>query len=546
MMSITAASMKTEFLTRASAGIERAGELLRRGQVVGIPTETVYGLAANALDEDAVLRIFEAKGRPQDNPLIIHISQIEQLEDLVTEVPENARRLAAAFWPGPLTMVLKKKDMVPARTSAGLDTVGIRMPAHPTARAIIDAAGVPLAAPSANTSGKPSPTNAKDVLEDMDGRVAAIVDGGRCKVGVESTVVDVTGAVPQVLRPGAITEEMIAAACGSAVTDRATLEGLSEGRAARSPGMKYRHYAPKAPITLLEGPPQSTAAALLERLEEPYTGVLCFEEDLPAVRARRSRLVYSLGYSWDHAEHARRLFTLLRKFDHTRARRIVAQCPRAVGANAGTVNRLRKAAGFQTVDCAGGRMVIGVTGRSGSGKSLLSERLAQMGALVLDADAIYGQLAGKNGPLLPALEKRFPGVVKEGRLDRSALGAIVFADEQARLELNALTHGSVKAEMERRMTQSDAALVALDVPLLFESGIDRLCTLTLAVLADREGSVLRILKRDGIDRSRAEARLDSQPDDEFYRKRADLLLENKGTLADFEQKILRFCEKYCK
>ncbi len=538
--------MKTEFLRPSPAGVERAGELLRRGQVVGIPTETVYGLAANALDEDAVLRIFQAKGRPQDNPLIIHISAMEQLEDLVWDIPENAYQLAAAFWPGPLTMVLKKKAAVPARTSAGLDTVGIRMPAHPTARAIIDAAGVPLAAPSANTSGKPSPTTAKDVLEDMEGKVAAIVDGGRCKVGVESTVVDLTGPVPQVLRPGAITEEMIAAACGSAVTDRATLEGLGEGKAARSPGMKYRHYAPKAPITLLEGPPDTTITALLEGLEEPYTGVLCFEEFVPRVKEKRSRLVYSLGYSWDHAEHARRLFTLLRRFDHTTARRIIAQCPRASGANAGTVNRLRKAAGFQTVDCTGGKQILGVTGRSGSGKSLLSARLAQMGALILDADAIYGELAAQNGPLLPALEGRFPGVVKDGRLDRKALGAIVFADEQARLDLNALTHGSVKEEMVRRIAQSDAKLVVLDVPLLFESTIDRLCTLTLAVLADREGSLARICKRDGIDRERALARLDSQPDDEFYRRRADVLLENKGTLADFEHTITHFCEKYCK
>ncbi len=538
--------MKTELLGRSAQAIDRAGELLRQGRVVAIPTETVYGLAANALDEDAVLGIFQAKGRPQDNPLIIHISRMDQLEDLVTHIPQSAYQLAAAFWPGPLTMVLPKKAIVPARTSAGLDTVGIRMPAHPTARAIIDAAGVPLAAPSANTSGKPSPTAARDVLEDMAGKVAAVVDGGRCKVGLESTVVDLTGPVPQVLRPGAITEEMIAQACGSAVTDRATLEGLGEGRKVRSPGMKYRHYAPKAPITLLEGPPQATAAALLERLEEPCTGVICFEEDLPAVKAKRSRLVYSLGFSWDHAQHARRLFALLRHFDHTTARRIVAQCPRAQGANAGTVNRLRKAAGFQSVDCSGGRRVVGVTGRSGSGKSLLSEKLARMGALVLDADAIYSRLAGENGPLLPVLEQRFPGVVKNGRLDRKALGAIVFADDQARLDLNELTHGSVKAEMERRMAQSDAKLVVLDVPLLFESGIDRLCTLTLAVLADREGSLARICKRDGIDRARAEARLDSQPDDEFYRKRADVLLENKGTLADFEQNILRFCEKYCK
>ena len=233
--------MKTELLRRSAADIAKAGRLLAGGEVVGIPTETVYGLAANALDADAVLRIFQAKGRPQDNPLIIHISRLEQLQELAAEISPAVYRMAEQFWPGPLTMVVRKKDIVPDRTSAGLDTVGIRMPSHPVARAIIDAAGVPLAAPSANTSGKPSPTTARDVLDDMDGKIPAIVDGGSCSVGVESTVVDMTGDYPQILRPGAITEEMIAAAMGEATTDRATLEGLSDDAKVRSPGMKYRH-----------------------------------------------------------------------------------------------------------------------------------------------------------------------------------------------------------------------------------------------------------------------------------------------------------------
>ena len=228
MTCITAANMQTKLLRTRPADIGEAGRLLAAGQVVAIPTETVYGLAANALDEDAVSRIFEAKGRPQDNPLIVHISALEQLEDLAVDIPEGVYRMAEHFWPGPLTMIVKKAAVIPDRTSGGLDTVGIRMPAHPVARAIIDAAGVPLAAPSANTSGRPSPTTARDVLDDMNGKIPAIVDGGACAVGVESTVVDMTGPAPQVLRPGAITEEMIAEAMGTACTDRATLEGLSD------------------------------------------------------------------------------------------------------------------------------------------------------------------------------------------------------------------------------------------------------------------------------------------------------------------------------
>ena len=538
--------MLTKLLHRSAADIAQAGRLLAGGEVVGIPTETVYGLAANALDEAAVAKIFAAKGRPQDNPLIIHISALDQLEDLAEEISPAVWQMAEQFWPGPLTMVVKKKDIVPDRTSAGLDTVGIRMPSHPVARAIIDAAGVPLAAPSANTSGKPSPTTARDVLDDMNGKIPAIVDGGACTVGVESTVVDMTGEFPQILRPGAITEEMIREAMGAVSTDRATLEGLSDDAKVRSPGMKYRHYAPKAPVILLEGAPEDTYLALLEQMQQPWTGVICFEEYLPAIKESKSRLVYSLGYSWDHAEHARRLFALLRKFDRTQAKRIVVQCPRTMGANAGTVNRLRKAAGFQCIDCKKGRRIIGVTGRSGCGKSLLSARLEQMGAQVLDADKIYAELLQTENPMTGMLNHRFPGVWKDGVLDRKKLADIVFSDEQARLDLNFITHSQVKAEMHYRTVHSDNKLIVLDVPLLFESGIDRLCDLTLAVLADREGSLLRIMKRDGIDRARAEARLNSQPDDAFYRARADLLLHNRGSLAEFEANIDAFTEKYCK
>ena len=538
--------MKTELLHRSKSDIAKAGALLREGAVVAIPTETVYGLAANALDEAAVAKIFEAKGRPQDNPLIIHISVLEQLEGLAEEISPAVWQMAEHFWPGPLTMVVKKKDIVPDRTSAGLDTVGIRMPSHPVARAIIDAAGVPLAAPSANTSGKPSPTTARDVLDDMNGKIPAIVDGGACTVGVESTVVDMTGDFPQILRPGAITEEMIREAMGAVSTDRATLEGLSDDAKVRSPGMKYRHYAPKAPVILYEGAPWDTFCGILEDMNQPWTGVICFEEFLPAIKQSKSRLVYSLGYSWDHAEHARRLFALLRRFDRTQARRILVQCPRTMGANAGTVNRLRKAAGFQCVDCKKGRRIIGVTGRSGCGKSLLSARLEQMGAQVLDADKIYAELLQTENPMTGMLNHRFPGVWKDGVLDRKKLADIVFSDEQARLDLNFITHSQVKAQMHCIVAHSDSKLIVLDVPLLFESGIDQLCDVTLAVLADREGSLLRIMKRDGIDRARAEARLNSQPDDAFYRARADLLLYNRGSLAEFEANIDAFTEKYCK
>ena len=534
--------MTTRLLSAKKPGdIAEAGRLLRAGEVVGIPTETVYGLACSAFDARAALRVFAAKGRPADNPLIVHISDLAQLPALVQEVPKSAYRLAARFWPGPMTLLMRKKACIPDEVTASLPTVGIRMPSHPAARAIIDAAGVPLAAPSANTSGKPSPTTAKHVLDDMDGKIAAIVDGGACSVGVESTVIDLTGPVAQVLRPGAITEEMIAAVLGTAATDPAVNRGLSAGERPKAPGMKYRHYAPKAPVLLLEGPPENTAAALRRELR-PEDGAICFSEYIGALPACRS--AERLGESWDHAAHARRVFAALRALDRTDAPRILAQCPRTEGAEAGAVNRLRKAAGFHTLDCRGGRFVLGVTGRTGCGKSLLAAELRARGAAILDADVIYKELLCSDREMLAAIEARFPGTVRDGALDRGALGRIVFADKNALLDLNGLTHPAVFREVGRRIAAGPRGLVLLDVPLLFESRIDRWCDLTLGLLAPRRVSLRRVMARDGIDQTRARARLQSQPDNDFYRRRCDVLLENDCCLEEFQARVRAFCAKY--
>ena len=218
-------------------------EILRRGGIVALPTETVYGLAANALDERAVAKIFAAKGRPQDNPLIVHISDLVMIEELVTAFPEGARRLAGHFWPGPLTMVLPKSDKIPAATSAGLDTVGIRMPSGEIIRRVIEESGLPLAAPSANRSGRPSTTSARHCIEDLWGRVDAIVDGGECEVGVESTVVSLAGATPRLLRPGAVTYEQLCAVLGEVEMDQAVRGQADPESRVSAPGMKYRHYA---------------------------------------------------------------------------------------------------------------------------------------------------------------------------------------------------------------------------------------------------------------------------------------------------------------
>jgi len=247
-------NIKTEVRPADAEGIARAAELLRRGELVALPTETVYGIAADARNGEAVSKIFVAKGRPQDNPLIVHVTGPEMLHGLVSEVPERAQLLMAAFCPGPLTIIMPRGPEVAAECCAGLDTVGIRMPSHPVARAVIEASGCAFAAPSANLSGKPSPTNAQDVFTDMDGRLPLIRDGGECDWGVESTVVSVVGEKPTLFRPGHITLEDLERALGEEVeVSKAILEKLPEGAVVRSPGMKYKHYAPKADVTLLDG-----------------------------------------------------------------------------------------------------------------------------------------------------------------------------------------------------------------------------------------------------------------------------------------------------
>ncbi|MCI8680099.1 MAG: threonylcarbamoyl-AMP synthase [Oscillospiraceae bacterium] len=335
--------IKTQLLTEKD--IEAAAAILRAGGLVGIPTETVYGLGANGLDPAAVRRIFEAKGRPQDNPLILHIPDPSWLERYCRDVPAAARRLAEQFWPGPLTMILPRRALVPDEVTCGLETVGVRCPDHPVTLAIIRAAGVPVAAPSGNRSGRPSPTCARHMLEDMEGRIQAVVDGGPCGVGVESTIVDLTLPVPRLLRPGGLPLEALEAVLGHVDVDRAVTAPLSPGEKPRAPGMKYRHYAPQAPVTVVTGDGAATAA-YIRRQAGANTGVICFGEyrdRFPGCTVR------SIGPAGDRGEQARRVFDALRSFDGTSVTAIFAQCPGEEGLGLAVANRLKKAAGFQIV-----------------------------------------------------------------------------------------------------------------------------------------------------------------------------------------------------
>ena len=337
--------METKYLTEND--LSQAAEIIRRGGLVGIPTETVYGLGANGLDPKAVSRIFEAKGRPQDNPLILHITDVSWLERYCKEIPLTAYKLAEAYWPGPMTMILPRKDMVPDAVTAGLDTVGMRCPSHILCHELIRLADVPIAAPSGNTSGRPSPTTADHMREDMDGKIDAIVDGGPCSVGVESTIIDLTCTPPRLLRPGGISLEQLQAVLGQVDVDPAVTRLLGAGEKPKAPGMKYRHYAPKAPVTVVSGDPK-TAAEYIAAHAAPEDGVICFDEFMPLFTSRiGTRLVMDLGPAGDKEEQARHIFDALRSFDHTQVAAIWAQCPDTEGIGLAITNRLNKAAGFQ-------------------------------------------------------------------------------------------------------------------------------------------------------------------------------------------------------
>ena len=339
--------MKTQMLSaQRPEDIAAAAELLRNGKLVAIPTETVYGLGANGLDENAVLRIFEAKGRPQDNPLILHISEPRELESICHDIPAQAWLLAEHFWPGPLTMVMPRGPEVSDVTCAGLDTVGVRMPSHPVVQQVIRTSGVAFAAPSANLSGKPSPTNAPDTLADMDGRLPLILDGGESNVGVESTVVAVTGEHPMLLRPGYVTKEQMEAVLGEEVlVSPAILEKLRDGEVARSPGMKYKHYAPKAQVTILRGD-FAKYKEFIKQHTEPGVWALCFDGE----GAQLGVPFIEYGKNHDGVTQAHHLFTALRDLDKHGAQVVYARCPEQDGVSMAVYNRLIRAAAFRVVE----------------------------------------------------------------------------------------------------------------------------------------------------------------------------------------------------
>ena len=343
--------MKTQLLSACSETYDLAADILKSGSLVAFPTETVYGLGANALDADAVLSIFTAKGRPADNPLIVHIHDRAQLEPLCT-VPEKALPLMDAFWPGPLTLLCERKPLIPSEVTAGLPTVAVRMPSHPVARAMLQACNLPIAAPSANSSGRPSPTTAAHVLEDMDGKIPLIIDGGMCDVGLESTVLDLCHGDPVILRPGGITKEMIEQVLGCEVqVAGSVLRPLRKDEKALSPGMRYKHYSPEASVTLVDGP-EERVVPLLEKLYHEQTGlgrkccVLCFSEHLECLADCNP---HDIGSAASPSETAHRLFDILRRLDEEHMEVVFSEVLPPEGVGLAVMNRLGRAAAFHTI-----------------------------------------------------------------------------------------------------------------------------------------------------------------------------------------------------
>lgn len=330
--------------------LRRAGEVLKNGGLVAFPTETVYGLGGDALNKDSARKIYAAKGRPSDNPLIVHVCQFEDLYDIVAVVPQEARKLADKFWPGPLTMILPKAEKVPYETTGGLDTVAVRMPSHSVARKLIAYGGGYVAAPSANTSGKPSPTVAKYVEEDMTGKVDVIIDGGEVGIGLESTIVDLTVSPPQILRPGYVTQEMLEQVLEQVDVDITILDNHS-GQAPKAPGMKYRHYAPKGELTIVTGVSEKVVEyinshALAERSAGEKVGIIATEEMLECYSAD---VIKCVGKRGDEESIAKRLYTILREFDDEGVTRIYSEGFASEGFGQAIMNRLLKAAGHKIV-----------------------------------------------------------------------------------------------------------------------------------------------------------------------------------------------------
>lgn len=511
--------MKTRILTTTEQDIALAGEIIRNGGLVAFPTETVYGLGADALNEDAVRSIYTAKGRPSDNPLIVHIADKADIAPLVEEITPRAQALIDAFFPAPLTVILKKSKLIGDVVSGGLDTVAVRMPQNEIAQRVIKASGCPIAAPSANTSGLPSPTKAKYVISDMDGRIDAIIDGGDCEFGVESTVITLATDKPTILRPGAITKEMLEEVIGEVEVSPAVLEGMKNDEEAQSPGMKYKHYAPNAKVVIVNAGKEK-----YEKFVNSQNNAfaLCFDDDEVSI----PKITY--GRENDDSSQARELFDALRQLDELGATKVYARIPSTSGVGMAVYNRLIRASAFNIIDLEK-PFTIGLTGPTGAGKSFICDKLAERGFKIISADRAAREVVQKNSPLLKILAEEFgQDIIESGELNRSLLAGRAFETKEKTKRLNEIMHPAI---IEKCINEAEG-LTVFDAPQLFEANAQRYCYKIISVLADKEARIERIVKRDGITREQAQQRINAQLEDDFFIGNSDFVITNNGEDID--------------
>ncbi len=507
--------METKILSTSEYDIALAGKILAGGGLVAFPTETVYGLGANALDENAVKKIYEAKGRPSDNPLIVHISDKNDIAPLVKEITPKAQAVIDEFFPAPLTVILPKSKRIGNVVSGGLDTVAVRMPQNEIAQKIIKASGCPIAAPSANTSGLPSPTCAKYVINDMMGKIDAIIDGGSCEFGVESTVVTFAGETPVILRPGAVTREMLEKVIGTVEVARAVTEGMKNDELAPSPGMKYKHYSPRAKVFMVNADKKAYENFVNSR-ENAFA--LCFEGDninIPKV---------TFGKENDAPSQAKELFGALRRLDELGAKKVYARMPDIDGVGMAVYNRLIRAAAFDIIDLKK-PFTIGLTGPTGAGKGYICRYLQSLGFNIIDSDKVVKDIYISSGEIINKIKSAFGSdIITNGAIDRKKLGSIVFNNKQKLETLNSIVHPAVISECERLAVKPSV----LDAPQLFEAGAQDKCYKIITVTADKSIRKKRIISRDNITALQAESRVNSQLSDEYYINNADYVVYNNG------------------
>jgi len=537
--------LRTKDLVADAENIKKAADILNHGGTVVIPTETVYGLAADAFNENAVKQIFAAKGRPVDNPLIVHISDFDQIYGIASEVPESAKKLADKFWPGPLTMILPKRSEIPSATSGGLPTVAVRMPSNPIAHRIIELS-CPLAAPSANISGFPSPTAYEYALMDMDSRVDAVCDGGDCDVGVESTVITLATNPPRLLRPGGITVEQLREVLGEVVVDEAVLNPLAKDKKAASPGMKYKHYAPNAEITIVRGNLDEFADFINGLDDKNESGVLCFEGEEHLFKDRKC---VTMGRADDALTQTHRLFDALRELDEKGAKTVYSRSPSKKGVGLAVCNRLYRAAAFRFINAIK-RPTVGLTGPTGAGKGYVGEYLKSLGCAVIDTDGIAHSLLKSGSPLTDKLIEAFGGGIidENGDIIRPRLASAAFSSRENTQKLNSVMHPAIiQISMDEALSELDegAAAAVIDAPLLYECSMDEHCDTVIAVAAPDELRKQRILNRDSITDEQAAMRMSAQHDNEYYTSKAEFTVRSYEPYS-IKKELEGFVKKYLK